>query len=205
MCRSAPEKPPPMPPDWSRPAPLAQGSPAEPPASARWRRDARRLAVCLVGAATGIAVALALTGPPASALLLASLGGSAVFLFGMTRAPAAQPRDLFGGHLGGALIGIICYQLFGDAPWVYALATALALGSMLVTRTVHPPAGANPLLMVHLHADFGALLQPVLLGVLALALVAVVWSRLAARIAPGLVAYPVNWRDPSPPAVFWGG
>ena len=40
-----------------------------------------------------------------SPFLLASLGGSAVFLFGLTRAPAAQPRALIGGHLGGALIG----------------------------------------------------------------------------------------------------
>lgn len=169
------------------------------------RRDALRLACCLLGAAVGVSVALALAGPPASPFLLASLGGSAVFLFGMTRAPAAQPRALFGGHLGGALIGIACYQAFGDALWVSALAMALALGWMLLTRTMHPPAGANPLLMVQMHAGFGALLQPVLLGVLALAMVAALWSRLAARLAPGLAAYPVNWLDASPPTMFWGG
>jgi len=173
--------------------------------SAALRRDAIRLACCLLGAAAGVSLALALAGPSVSPFLLASLGGSAVFLFGMTRAPAAQPRALFGGHLGGALVGIACYQAFGDALWVSALAMALALGLMLLTRTMHPPAGANPLLMVHMHAGFGALLQPVLLGVLALALVAVVWSRLAARVAPGLAAYPARWLDASPPTAFWGG
>jgi CBS-domain-containing membrane protein len=165
------------------------------------RRDALRLAACMLGAGAGIAAALALTGPSASTFLLASLGGSAVFLFGMTRAAAAQPRALLGGHLGGALIGIACYQWWGDALWVYALAQALALAFMLLTKTVHPPAGANPLIMIQSHAGFAALWQPVLLGVLALAAVAFVWSRLV----PGVVRYPVVWLDKSPPSTFWGG
>ena len=41
---------------------------------------------------------------------------------------------------------------------------------MLLTKTVHPPAGANPILMVYSHSSFSALLQPVLVGVLIMAL-----------------------------------
>lgn len=160
-----------------------------------------RLSWCALGAAAGIALALSLVAPPASPFLLASLGGSAVFLFGLTRAPAAQPRALFGGHLGGALIGIACYQAFGDALWVYALAQVLALWCMLLTKTVHPPAGANPLIMVYSHSGFAALWQPVFVGVLGLTVVAMVWSRLF----PGLTRYPVAWLERSPPSTFWGG
>ena len=160
-----------------------------------------RLAWCALGAAAGIGLALFLVGPPMSPFVLASLGGSTVFLFGLTRAPAAQPRALFGGHLGGALAGIACYQLFGDALWVYALAQVLALWLMLLTGTVHPPAGANPIIMIYSHSAFLALWQPVLVGVLSLAVVAAVWSRLY----PGLAHYPVNWLDRSPPSTFWGG
>jgi CBS-domain-containing membrane protein len=155
----------------------------------------------MLGIATGIAFALAVSEPPVSPLLLASLGGTAVFLFGFTRAPAAQPRALFGGHLIGALIGIVCYRLFGDALWVYVLAQSLTLALMLVTRTVHPPAGANPILTIHAHADWTALFQPVLLGVGALALVAIVWSRLY----PGLIRYPIDPLAPSPVRITWGG
>lgn len=86
-----------------------------------------RFVWCMFGAAAGILFALWLVAPPVSSFLLASLGGSAVFLFGLTRAPAAQPRALFGGHLGGAFIGIACYQCFGEALWVYALAQVLTL------------------------------------------------------------------------------
>ena len=165
------------------------------------RRNAGRLFWCVLGAAIGITAALVLAGPSASPFLLASLGGSAVFLFGLTRAPAAQPRALVGGHVGGALIGIACYQCLGDALWVYALAQALALSCMLLTKTVHPPAGANPLIMVYSHAGFAALWQPVFVGVFSLAAVAFIWSRLV----PGLAHYPVVWLDKSPPTVFWGG
>src|SRR3989304_2668426 len=112
-------------------------------------RNLLRLLWCAFGAAAGVGAALALAGPSVSPFMLASLGGSAVFLFGLTRAPAAQPRALFGGHLGGALIGIACYQFFGEALWVYALAQVLTLGYMLLTRTVHPPAGANSLIMIY--------------------------------------------------------
>ena len=94
-----------------------------------------------------------------------------------------------------------CYQWLGDATWVYVVALVLSLVFMLVTKTLHPPAGANPLLMVHAHAGFTAILQPVGLGVLILAVVAAVWS----RILPGVVRYPFSWLEKSPPSLFWGG
>ena len=160
-----------------------------------------RLLWCGLGAGVGIGLAIWLVKPPASPFLLASLGGSAVFLFGLTRAPAAQPRALFGAHLGSSLIGIACYQCFGDSLWVYALAQVLALWYMLLAKTVHPPAGANPLFMIYTHSGLSALWQPIFIGVLSLAMVAAVWSRLF----PGLSHYPVAWVDPSPPSIFWGG
>ncbi|MDR2113085.1 MAG: HPP family protein, partial [Candidatus Accumulibacter sp.] len=65
------------------------------------RHPSVRLLWCMLGIAAGIALALIVSEAPASPLLLASLGGTAVFLFGFTRAPAAQPRALLGGHLIG--------------------------------------------------------------------------------------------------------
>ena len=160
-----------------------------------------RLLWCLVGAACGIWLALAVVGPPHNVFVLASLGGSSVFLFGLTRAPAAQPRALFGGHLAGAFIGIACGQLLGTSLIAYALAVSLSLVFMLATRTVHPPAGANPVIMVYAQAGWQSLFSPVLLGVLCLVVVAMLWSRLY----PGLARYPVSLFEPSPPSLTWGG
>ena len=119
----------------------------------------------------------------------------------MTRAPAAQPRALFCGHLAGAFFGILGYKLLGTSLAGCALGVAGTLAFMLITRTVHPPAGANPVLMVFAQADWTALANPVLLGVGCLAAVALVWSRLY----PGLVHYPVSPLEPSPPSLNWGG
>ena len=169
-----------------------------------WRliaRDSLRVSSSALGAALGLGLVLVYIDPPSAPLFLASLGGSAVFLFGLTRAPAAQPRALFGGHLGGALVGVACYHVFGDAVWVYVLALVLTLVFMLVTKTVHPPAGANPLIMMHAHASFVAIWQPVFVGIAILAVVAWAWSRLV----PGMMHYPCQWFEKSPPFASWGG
>ena len=50
------------------------------------RYPATRLLWCVIGAAIGIVIALSLVGSPALPFLLVSLGGSTVFLFGLTRA-----------------------------------------------------------------------------------------------------------------------
>jgi CBS-domain-containing membrane protein len=141
-----------------------------------------------IGGAIAIALALFLVAGRDSPFLLFSLGGSTVFLFVLTETEAAQPRALLGGHIGGALVGVLCYQLFGDALWVSVAAVVLTMMFMVVTRTIHPPAGANPLIMVDHHAGFLSVMNPVLAGVLTLFIIAMLWSRLR----PGK-KYPIRW------------
>jgi CBS-domain-containing membrane protein len=141
-----------------------------------------------IGATIAITLALWLAGDRTSPFLLFSLGGSTVFLFALTDTDSAQPRALFGGHLGGAVIGISCYQMLGDGLWVSVAAVVLTMVFMIVTRTIHPPAGANPLIMVHHHAGIFSLLQPVGVGIITLFLVAILWS----QIRPGN-KYPNKW------------
>ena len=157
-----------------------------------------RLLWVLLGSSVAISLALWATNNN-SPLILASLGGTTLFLFILTTAPAAQPRAVFGAHLISSLIGIIAYQLFGDALWVYVVAVVLTIGILLLVRCVHPPAGANPLIMIQAHAGFIHLGITVLVGVTIIFAVAFIWSRLGV----GSRKYPVSWTQPSPPSLNW--
>ena len=82
-------------------------------------------------------------------LIVGSLGASAVLVFGATKSPLAQPRNLMGGHLLSAFIGVSSHQLFSLYPWfagAFAVATAIAI--MHATKTLHPPGGATALIAV---------------------------------------------------------
>ena len=165
------------------------------------KRKLFRLAASTSGAAIGLGLVLWQIDPPSAPFFLASFGGSTIFLFGISRTPAAQPRAYFGGHLIGIACGSLCLFLFGTALRVYVVAFLLAFILMLVTRTVHPPAGANPLIILHANAPFAVIWPPVLFELLILFAVAMIWSRLVPKMLP----YPSHWNEKSPPTIAWSG
>ncbi|MFZ5775972.1 MAG: HPP family protein [Thermodesulfobacteriota bacterium] len=82
-------------------------------------------------------------------MLIGSFGASAVLLYGAPKSPLAQPRNLLGGHLLSALIGVASHQLFAPNLWLAAaIAVATAIAVMHLTKTLHPPGGATALIAV---------------------------------------------------------
>lgn len=82
-------------------------------------------------------------------LMIGSLGASAVLVYGAPRSPLAQPRNLVGGHVISATVGVLCYQLIPPLPGLAeATAVATAIALMHLTRTLHPPGGATALIAV---------------------------------------------------------
>lgn len=82
-----------------------------------------------------------MTGLP---LLVAPFGASAVLVFGACRSPLAQPRNVIGGHVVSALVGITVFQLFGDSmALAVCLAVPVSIALMHITKTLHPPGGAT--------------------------------------------------------------
>jgi CBS domain-containing membrane protein len=114
--------------------------------------DARERWRMVAGAAVGMAVTAwlchALAPSSAAAWLVAPMGASAVLVFAVPASPMAQPWAVVGGNTLSALVGVVCVNLFGTADWVAAAAVALAIGTMLALRCLHPPGGASALLMV---------------------------------------------------------
>jgi len=82
-------------------------------------------------------------------LIIGSFGASAVLIYGAIKSPLAQPRNLFGGHVISAFIGVTFYQLLHAHMWLAAaVAVATAIAIMHATKTLHPPGGATALIAV---------------------------------------------------------
>lgn len=116
--------------------------------------------------------------------LIGSFGASSVLIYGAIQSPLAQPRNLVGGHLISALIGVSVYKLIPDPIWISApLAVSLSIVAMQMTKTLHPPGGATALIAVIGTPKIKALgfmyvISPVLSGVLILLLVAIIVNNL---------------------------
>jgi len=82
-------------------------------------------------------------------MIIGSFGASAVLVYGAIRSPLAQPRNLIGGHMLSAVIGVAAFQFLGHIPWLAAaLAVSIAIAVMHLTKTLHPPGGATALIAV---------------------------------------------------------
>ncbi|WP_034633562.1 HPP family protein [Maridesulfovibrio bastinii] len=82
-------------------------------------------------------------------MIIGSFGASAVLIYGAPHSPLAQPRNMLGGHILSAIVGVSCFMLVGNIAWLAcALAVSTAIAVMHVTGTLHPPGGATALIAV---------------------------------------------------------
>lgn len=111
-------------------------------------------------------------------LIIAPFGASCALVFGAPSSPLAQPRNVIGGHLLSAILGVATAGLIPSSPLAMAVGVGLAIAAMLLTGTLHPPAGANPIVAVLSHAAWSFVVTPVLVGAAAIVGFAVLYHRL---------------------------
>jgi CBS-domain-containing membrane protein len=102
----------------------------------------------LIGATIAIlllSIAYPLTGLN---ILLAPFGATCVLLFALPDSPLAQPKNIVFGHLITAFVGLLFFHTFGFTPLSVALSVGVAIAAMRLTSTTHPPAGANPIVVM---------------------------------------------------------
>jgi CBS-domain-containing membrane protein len=121
-------------------------------------------------------------------LLLGSFGSSAVMVFTFPELHFSQPRSLVGGHVICTTVGLAALSLCGPSWWSLALAAAVCVALMMLTRTLHPPAGSNPIIVFLAAPKWSFVFFPTLFGALAMVLVAMAYHRATRR------RYPVYWR-----------
>ncbi|MDN4164998.1 HPP family protein [Cytophagales bacterium LB-30] len=119
--------------------------------------------------------------------LIGSFGASSVLVYGAIQSPLAQPRNLVGGHVLSALLGVTVHLLLPQPIWLAApLAVGLSIVIMQATKTLHPPGGATALVAVigsERVTDMGYwfVLSPVLTGVSVLLAVALVFNNITSK------------------------
>ena len=115
-------------------------------------------------------------------LLIGSFGASSVLIYGIINSPLAQPRNLIGGHVLCAIIGVTIHKIIPNEMWLSsALAVSLSIVVMQMTKTLHPPGGATALIANIGSAKILALgywyvLCPVFTGAFILLLVAIFFN-----------------------------
>lgn len=122
-----------------------------------------------------------------SLFLVGSFGATAVLIYGAPQAEFSQPRNLVGGHIISAFIGISVYKYLPlDIELLSALAVSLSIVIMHYTRTLHPPSGATALIAVigsdTIHGlGYFYVVSPIGVGVLIMLLVALVINNLSSN------------------------
>jgi CBS-domain-containing membrane protein len=156
---------------------------------------AKDIAVAWLGAFIGIgALAWIVTSlPEAKLLVIGSFGASAVLIYGSPKAPFAQPRNLIGGHVLSALVGMLTWHYLPDMLILQeAFAVATAIASMQLTRTMHPPGGATALIAViggaEVHSMGIGFIWIVFIGVVILLAIALLVNNAFSR-----GSYPTRW------------
>lgn len=80
--------------------------------------------------------------------LVGSFGATSVLIYGVINSPLAQPRNVIGGHVICAIVGVTFNYLFPQSWFAAALAVSVSIVLMQVTKTLHPPGGATALIAI---------------------------------------------------------
>ena len=116
--------------------------------------------------------------------LIPPFGASMVLVMAVHESPLAKPKNILLGHILSALSGVIILYLIGDNFLALGIAVALAVFVMIATDTIHPPAGANPIIVILTGQGISFVLFPVAGGASMLVVFAYLYNKLLKRNYP---------------------
>lgn len=127
--------------------------------------------------------------------IIGSVGATAVLVFGAPQAPFSQPRNVLLGHSLASVIGVTCYKFIAvpmGVDWLAVpVSVALSVAAMVLTKSIHPPAGGTALIAVlgseKIHTLEYMLVAPVGLSAITLVAVGLLNNRFKGR------SYPTTW------------
>ncbi len=116
--------------------------------------------------------------------LIPPFGATLVLVMSVHESPLAQPKNIFFGHVLSGISGLIVITLIGDNIYCLGLGVGLAIFIMMVTNTIHPPAGGNPLIVIIGDQPLNFILMPLAVGSIVIILFAIVYNKINGRSYP---------------------
>ena len=111
--------------------------------------------------------------------LITSFGSSMVLLFGYPESTFSQPKNIFFGHLLTSVVGILFLYIV-PLPIYLLIPVAVGFGAtlMILLNIVHPPAGANPIIVIMGSVSIDYLINPIITGSLIILVFGIILNRL---------------------------
>ena len=113
--------------------------------------------------------------------LIPPFGASMVLVMAVHESPLAHPKNILFGHILSALAGVFVFSIMGSSFISIGLAVGLAIFLMTLTKTVHPPAGANPIIAILGAKGMSFILMPVAIGASFIILFAIIYNKVLKR------------------------
>ena len=113
--------------------------------------------------------------------LIPPFGASMVLVMAVNESPLAHPKNVFFGHLISAFAGVLVFWILGYSAISLGLGVGLAIFLMMATDTIHPPAGANPIIAILGAKGMSFIIMPVAIGAFFIVLFAVIYNKLLHR------------------------
>ena len=113
--------------------------------------------------------------------LIPPFGASLVLVMAVHDSPLAKPRNVFFGHVISASSGVLVFYFLGNSPLSISIGLTLAIIIMLFTNTIHPPAGANPVIAILGAKSFEFVIMPVAIGASFIVIFALIYNKLMKR------------------------
>ena len=111
--------------------------------------------------------------------IITSFGSSMVLLFAYPENTFSQPKNIFFGHLLTSFVGIIfLYIVPLPVYFLIPLAVGLSVTLMILMNVVHPPAGANPIIVIIGSVSIDYIINPIIIVSIIILIFGVVLNRL---------------------------
>ena len=121
--------------------------------------------------------------------LITSFGSSMVLIYGYPESKFSQPKNVFFGHLLPSVVGILFLYLLPLPNFILIpIAVGISIGLMILLNITHPPAGANPIIVIMGSVSLDYIISPIILGSIIILIFAIILNKFILR-----KDYPSKW------------